>query len=121
MQLDPSLASFDVTVVDKQPHFEYIPSLPYAFATEGEFERNCILFETVTKSYNAGIKFVQGLLYDVKVDENMITINYDEEELEDLSYDVLVIATGMWKNGPWKSADYDGTITMEERAAEWKE
>ena len=98
--LDPKLSQFDITWVDKQAHHEYIPALYDAFVDDKEFEKDSISYDTIIKNLRQeSIKFVQGLLVNVKGDENMIELNLDGKTIE-LPYDVLVIATGMGKSSP---------------------
>ena len=117
--LDPQEHCFEITIVDKNPHFEFICSNFKSFVDD-DFSKNAIAFESMVKYYNSErVKFVQGKLTNVNHASNEVELEHNGKSFK-LPYDIISIVTGGQQTGPWR-ADYDAAVTIEGRQNEWNE
>lgn len=107
MLLDQIKEKFNVTLIDKKDHFEWIPSLPAVLVNPDIIKTSeSVNFEEMISQnqvFGSHVQFVQGMLVSV-VDTNTIKIKRTEKieegkEFEDvpeevINFDFLAICTG---------------------------
>ena len=104
--LDPKEMLFDILLIDKNEHFEYICANFTSLANETAWGENTIKFSEAIKSYNSDrVTFKQGKLTNVLSSENQIEISLPDGKTEVVPYDCLVIATGASYVSPWRGAN----------------
>lgn len=107
-----------ITIVDKSPHFEWIPN-NFMTLTQDEWKENHIQFTDAMASYKSPrVSFIQARLTKV-VDEKQVELAYPDGKSGTLEYDVLLLTTGSSYNSPWRAAD-DKIPTTAEREEEYR-
>jgi NADH dehydrogenase FAD-containing subunit len=103
--------AFDVTIIDKKDHFEYVASSLKCTVDEEWTLRNSVKFDDVLKGYQGRIKFQQGELVNVHLND-IITIKRADMSLVDIPYDILLLCTGYIYDPPVKE---EKVISLSER------
>ena len=79
------------------------------------FKEHAIKFEDQVPSYGSEhVSFIWGRLLNVKADANAIEIEKKDGSTEEVTYDVLVLATGGGLVSPWR-AEADKLASLDER------
>lgn len=118
-KIDPKMHQFEVLLIDKNEHFEYICTNFEILADASQFNANAIKFDEAVKSYDSEhVKFKQGKLTNVMADSNQIEIECPDGKIEQVHYDALVISSGGTYVSPWRGQDK--CLSMAEREAEVK-
>ena len=119
-QLDPKEIQFEVLIIDKNEHFEYICANFASLADENAWAKNTIKFTEAIKSYDSSrVTFKQGKLCNVLSDKNQVEIETLGGQKEMVPFDCLIIATGASYVSPWRGKNV--VLTNEEREAEVSE
>ena len=118
-KIDAQEKFYEILLIDKNEHFEYICANFEMLANENSFNENAIKFGDAVKSYNSSrVTFKQGKLTNVLADQNQAEITCPDGKVENVPYDALVIASGATYVSPWRGQDK--CLSMAEREQEVK-
>ena len=116
-QIDPNEKQYEILLIDKNEHFEYICANFEMLANPNAFKDNAIKFEDAVKSYDSSrVTFKQGKLTNVLADQNQVEITCPDGKVENVPFDALVIASGASYCTPWRGQDK--CLSMAEREEE---
>ena len=103
-----------VTLIDRNDYFEYICTNPRSLVKESYINEITILYNEIGVANPGKFDFIQGTLEVVNQDNSIDFKRFGSENLENISYDYLVICTGSCQNFPIKEAE---GMTIEDRRA----
>jgi NADH dehydrogenase FAD-containing subunit len=119
-QIDQEEVFYEILLIDKNEHFEYICGNFEMLANPSSFGENSIKFSNAIESYNSSrVSFMQGKLTNVLAAQNLVEVTNPEGKVEQVSYDALVISSGASYVSPWRGQDK--CLSMAERESEVKE
>lgn len=73
--MDPEEQQFEILIIDKSHHFEFICSNYKALCEEEIFKKHSVDFKTAMKGFNSKrVNFQQGILTNVMPDQNSIEV-----------------------------------------------
>ena len=117
LKLDPKETMFEILLIDKNEHFEFICSNYQSYSDEESFKKNAIMFNEAVKSYESSrVSYKQAKLTCVQNDKNEIEVSLPDGSVESIPYDVLIISTGASYVSPWRGPDE--CLTLAQREAE---
>ena len=112
---------FEITLVERKDHFEYICNMPKFLVEAQHFLDSCsIRYETMLREPSSllgrarkkGLKFIQASLQSINPEKQVLTIVGESGNEQDLKYDVLALCTGNTFAEPVNS---DNALSQDER------